>query len=524
MPERSLNLQFPAAGVARRLGHEIPPRQGPYPSPWSVNVRLQDSFNRRLRGGSRDGLTKLLATDLGSDVDDMVSLQVSSANGASEYLVLLVDSTVKIVSGAPLAVTTPVAYLTNESTNNLTDESNNQLVISTQDAPSSGFLVVANQKVYIVTSASIFEVDPKTGKIDHLAATAGTIPTGSSFGAVYRDRLVLPGSDNAIYVSRQGDFTDWDYGAHHEDLGRPLAFQLSAASRVGDIPKAVINIRDANLILGTEDSLWRVSGDPVTGQLVQLSDSIGIVGPNCWCKSDNQIFGLSKDGIFSCALDGSNLRVVSDERIPDDLRDVNTASVDVHLGYDHDKQAIHIYLVTSGGNDTHWLFEFASGAFWPMRLNNNHAPQSVATFDNDLILAGVDGYLRKIGGNDDDGQNVASHLLVGPLKIGGGVNQLGLLTSLHGMLATGSSSVTFRIVTGNTAEEASENGKTAIQTHLAGGDYSSYVHASGTLAAGRSLTKRPRVRSMWVCIWLQSTGRWAFEGLSIGTMPFGRWK
>ena len=50
-------LHFPLAGVNRRLDYGAAlPVKGPYPTPWAVNCRPQDVFERRLRGGSRPGL------------------------------------------------------------------------------------------------------------------------------------------------------------------------------------------------------------------------------------------------------------------------------------------------------------------------------------------------------------------------------------------------------------------------------------------------------------------------------------
>src|SRR5210317_1403273 len=46
-------IQFPAAGVVRRLGlRDTTGNRGPFPTPWSMNVRLEDSLTERLRGGS----------------------------------------------------------------------------------------------------------------------------------------------------------------------------------------------------------------------------------------------------------------------------------------------------------------------------------------------------------------------------------------------------------------------------------------------------------------------------------------
>ena len=95
---------------------------------------------------------------------------------------------------------------------------------------------------------------------------------------------------------------------------------------------------------------------------------------------------------------------------------------------------------------------------------------------------------------------------------------------LHGILGTGSGTVTWRVVVGASAEEASDNAKLAIEAFQAGGDYSGYVKHTDTWSAGRSLAQYPRVSSLWCCIWLQSTDRWSFEGASMQLKLSGRYR
>ena len=53
---RRVDIQFPAAGVVRRTSHIAGATgKGPFPAPWSSNVRLEDILTKRLRGGSFTG-------------------------------------------------------------------------------------------------------------------------------------------------------------------------------------------------------------------------------------------------------------------------------------------------------------------------------------------------------------------------------------------------------------------------------------------------------------------------------------
>lgn len=62
MPQ-PVSISFPIKGEARGLGYQ---QQGPYASPYAVNMRSRDTILGRLRGGSRPKLVKAYPTQLGS--------------------------------------------------------------------------------------------------------------------------------------------------------------------------------------------------------------------------------------------------------------------------------------------------------------------------------------------------------------------------------------------------------------------------------------------------------------------------
>ncbi len=311
------DLHFPTAGVNRRLSvRSAGERRETYPTPWGVNVRVEDNLDRRMRGGSRQGLTRF-AAKLGTDISDLVSINVRrTGHGPSAIVVALVDSTIKTIEDGA--------------------------VVASAAAPEAGFLVTGQQFVYAVTTAGVTKIDPKTGVVATLAESTGTVPTVCTFGAVYRDRLCLAGRDNGIYMSRQGNYTDWDYGQHVNDQGRAIVFQLSLGADVGEYPTAMIPNRDGAMICATARSLWVLSGDPTTGQLQRISEDVGIVGPKAWCRIDDQIAFLADDGLYMMQADGTNLRELSPEAVPDELRIIDPETTTVSIGYESDRRAFHI--------------------------------------------------------------------------------------------------------------------------------------------------------------------------------------
>jgi hypothetical protein len=310
--------------------------------------------------------------------------------------------------------------------------------------------------------------------------------TGISAGArpssiTYRDRL-LTFSDNAITARRMGNSDDTSLSADVSDTLRPALFQLSEAGQTGENVVALVPHKDAFLLGFTAAETWVLKGDPHTGSLRKVSDEVGIIGADAWCTREDTVYFLSSNGLYAIGADGRDLQAISEDKIPEDLTGVSDSAAT--LTYRHADRGVYIH--TSA--DIDWFYDTAREGFWP--------------FDT---------------GEAD------SHVLIGPLRLGS-LDWRGLIQTLHGMMAAGSATVNWRIVPGETAEEAAANGKAAITADLADQSYSSYVQGSGTWSAGRSQTAMPRTSAMWACLWLSSSGTWAYEGMTATVIPSGRWR
>jgi len=344
-----ISLRFPTLGIVRRFTHERAYKADEYPSPYAINVRLEDSLTNRLRGGS------WTAIDAGSRPSEIL----------------------------------------------------------------------------------------------------------------YRDR-VLTFSGNAITATRQGDHTDTALSADVSDTLRPALFQLSEAGETGEDVVALISHKDTFLLGFTAEETWIQQGDPHTGLRKCVSREIGIVGEDAWCVNHDTVYFLSSSGLYSVGADGSGLKSLSEDKVPEDLTDVDDD--DCTLTYNYSDRSVYIHKT---GLD--WSYDTEREGFWPF-----------------------------------DTSTTDSHLLIGPLQIGSPV-QHGLLQTITGIMAASSGTVIWRIVLGDTAEEAADNGKAAIVAALAGEDYDEYFHAHGSWDAGRSETAWPRVRAPWVVLWLSSDAAWAYE-------------
>ncbi|MBU0846692.1 hypothetical protein KKH23_05830 [Patescibacteria group bacterium] len=310
--------------------------------------------------------------------------------------------------------------------------------------------------------------------------------TGIAAGArpseiLYRDRI-LTFSGNAITATRQGDHTDTTLSADVSDALRPALFQLSEAGEVGEDVVALIPHKDMHLLGFAAGETWIQQGDPYTGTRHCVSREVGIIGADAWCVNHDTVYFLSSHGLYSVGADGSGLKPLSEDKIPEDLTDADDD--DCTLTYNHPDRGVYIHL-TAGVS---WFYDTARDQFWP--------------FDTD---------------------STDSHLLIGPVRLGG-PDRYGMIQQIHGIMAASSDTVVWRLVPGNTAEEACDNGKAAITAALAGEDYDEYTSSSGAWDAGRSPTGWPRATSMWACVWLSSDGDWAFESVHLTVSPFGSWR
>lgn len=364
MPRKTLELQFPAAGVIRRTGLRAGiGGRGPFPAPWATNVRLEEGIANRLRGGS------------------------------------------------------------------------------------------------------------------FTAVSADARPSETR----YRDRL-LTFSTNAITATRMGDDTDTTLSSDVSDTMRPALFQLSYGGATGGTVLDLIPHKDRFLLGFTADETWVQHGDPHTGPRQRISDEVGLMGANAWCVKDDMAYFLSSRGLYSVGMDGSGLKAVSEDRIPEELTGVTDSTT---LTYNHADRGVYIHISDA---DVSWFYDTERDQFWPF---------STASTD--------------------------SHVLLGPFLLGqnGG---FGRVVKIEGTVAQSSANVLWSLVTADSAEEAAANGKLAIQTSLQAGDASGYVQGSGTWTAGHNHAAYPRTRAVAAVLWLRSTGTWAFESASMTAIASGRWR
>jgi hypothetical protein len=390
--------------------------------------------------------------------------------------------------------------------------------------------VERNGTIYLADS-TLRQYDPITGVVSTVQATAGVIPTACPRVCLYRDRIILGGVDNVWYASRQSDPTDWAFGADMGDVGRAVAGQVSDAGKVGDVIQAMIPYSDDSLLFATRNELWMLKGDPADGVMRQVSNSVGIIAPGAWAKSDDGVIAfLSFDGVYVMQLGSQKApERYSAENLPASLVNVATSGKHVTMAYDARGRGFHLFITPETGNGEHWWLDVENKAIWPVVMPTGMQPMTAARLQGsaglpEVILGCRDGYLRKFSDSavTDDGAEFESHVAIGPVRLATNDIDDALLAEIHGILAANTgTSVVWRVIMAASAEEAADLAEAGIKADLAGTTISG-VAAEGAWGEGRNSTDRCRCRGAWAVIWLYSTTKWAFEAVAIVTQQLGR--
>lgn len=536
-------LTFPLGGVSRREGYREQTR--PYSAPWAVNVRGVCALEHRERGGSRPGLTKIVAEGSGgSAISALFPITCVDSSGVFRLkLVSLAGGSFSVIegsdTGADPAVPLVVAdgnLTTDAGVAIVTDSGQNIVFGHTASVayPGGNFVSItgAEFKGKLLIADTVLKVfDPLTGAADDVVATSGVIPAAQPLVSVYRGRVLLGGKDGMWYASRTGTSADWNFGGEMGDPSRAVAGQCARAGLIGETLTAIIPLSDDILLFASERGLWMLRGDPATGTVVQLSDSVGVIAPNAWAKSSEGLLAfLSHDGVYIMQAGSTSMpQRFSENRVPDSLRDIDNLTNVISMAWDARERGFHLFVTPEMGVGVHWWLDVANKAMWPVILQAGHQPTAVCRIAGDagglseVILGCSDGYLRKFysEATTDDGTEIESHVLIGPLRLTTDDLSDAVLAEIHGILSDNAGTVSWSIISATNAEEAADLAVDAVAAALAGTEPIG-VACAGSWTELRNRADRPRVRGPWVVIWLSSTDAWAYEAIAVRINQLGR--
>lgn len=309
-------------------------------------------------------------------------------------------------------------------------------------------------------------------------------PVAHPADCIYRDRFFRP-SGAMIFASRMGGYTDWNLSVDVSDTGRATLMQLSEAGEIGGNVTALIPHKDQYLLAATSDTFWVVRGDPIAGGGLQnVSRGVGIIGARAWCRDHlDRYYFLSSHGLYTVGASGGELTALSEDVIPIELTGVT--DVDTVLEYNHSERGVYIHIPTAAVS---WFVDVERGGFWPCK-------------------PGYSG----------------SHIAIGPIALGSGASY-GKVLQIHGITASGSVSVTWRLLVDDSAEQVAINARAAIDVLVSGGSPGK-VHSQGTWKPTVAHRNFPRARGKYMILILSTnTEGWGWEGASIIVEPAGAWR
>jgi hypothetical protein len=360
-------------------------------------------------------------------------------------------------------------------------------------------------KLYIVNSTKALVFDAGTETLDVWTDLVGVLDLdGMKIICEWNGRIVVSDGTSVYYMSRQGVPTDFDFGAVESDTGRAVAGTSSDTDQLGQPITAFAPMSRDYLAMGCASSLWMMAGDPAAGgSFVNLSRSVGIIGPSAWCVTPEGILVfLSSLGVY-VASPGSTPMAISKAPLPRELFNVNPADCVVQMAYDAYDEGVYIFLTpVDGGTITSWFIDWESRSFWPSTYYEAHQPTAIFSHDkfvgsgSRVMMGGSDGYIRRHSSSagNDDGETVNSYVYYGPIRLGGLMNE-GTIDILQAVLGESSNPVGWQIRVGDT-------GETSLDRE---------VFASGEWGAGRNPPDRPRVRGASCNIKLFSSKYWTIE-------------
>jgi hypothetical protein len=357
----------------------------------------------------------------------------------------------------------------------------------------------------------------ETLAVSDITASDGQEPSNHPIVGTHQNRLVFAGPGDNWAMSREGDDTDWQYGA--TDDNRPITSDTFAGGRLGSPILAIIPFMDNRTIFACESSIWILTGNPAANSVMEsLTREFGIVGQNAWCAlPDGSVMVLGRGGLYRIPAGGINLPIpFSRETLPGELLDVDADANAVSLAFDSQKWGIHITVTpTTGETGQHWWIDWQLEGLWPVRLPLAMQPTALCAFAADasaprrVLLGCHDGYIRYYDENaaDDDGTDIESYVEIGPIRLGPPLHD-GILTEIAAALGTGSADLTWSIYTGESAEDTTLAGEPAD---------------TGTWEAGRNAPEYLRISDAAALIALDcSSGQWAVEYIVITVAEGGR--
>lgn len=401
-------------------------------------------------------------------------------------------------------------------------------VLATDADNPDGFVSMdsLNGHLFVTDGVTYLDYDARKDIVEVMRCrTAGELKPRARLVKAWRGRLIwarFSDDPNEWLMSAVGKPYDYDISPQVITATQAVLGSKSprGTGKAPDIVNALIPFSDDILIVGCESSIWVLDGDPMDGgRFWLMSNSTGIAFGDSWCQDEyGTVYFMGTRGCVYSYTRGGGVKPLSDNAIPDRLRDIDFSTTYVKMQWDTQEQGFRLFRCPVNPDDS----EAQEHYFWSRRMqgwytdtfkNADHEPTAVFVGDGDLaserrsVVGCVDGYIRafSMDATSDDGEPILSRALCGPLT----PDEVAVETRFKGLtavLATSQGGCGYQLF----ASDMPDSLGTAV--------------ATGSLEPGRNSTHFVQGVGSYVALELsaQSTEGFSVESLAIGVYPAGR--
>lgn len=399
--------------------------------------------------------------------------------------------------------------------------------VTNSDVPVFGATLL--QQSFIANpSGKPFVFDYDAGTVTTMVETAGTVPDGLRYFAVWQGALWAAGATdtpNVLYASRVGDALDWDFTSPVTDTGGAFFTAGEQEGLLRGPVTAIIPHTADTLIVSTSEGMIALHGHPRAGGIIEdLSDRI-VQGQGAWCKGpDDTTYFMANGGVMALSPQpGTRPTFVSKEKLPTELgyQGWNPVAPKVTMAYDSVYNGIHIVQrgASLSNGSAYWL-DLNTGGFFEMTFASYPIVMlqdpAYSTFPPYTTLYGGGDGLTHFEDSLEADESVTTDLIIGPIPIAQNLLSKSLVQSMQ--VSFGSrdniSAATLKIAAGSDAGDT-------IDRILDGVSQYEISFLSLFSNAGRCF---PRVAGNAVALRLQSSGQAihiVFEQADLAIKPAG---
>lgn len=220
-------------------------------------------------------------------------------------------------------------------------------------------------KVYYVNAGTVKE---DSGSL--AATTATPVPTTYAIATIWRNRLVLAGSDHQWIMSKVNDYGNFDVA--DTTVARAIAGTNAIYSTPGAVMDKIISLipwNDDVLIIACDHTMWAIKGDPAYGGSINLlNNGVGILAGNAWTiDPEGALWMVGTGGVYRFM--GGAFELASDQSYSAYFQAITRSSTAVTCAWDRDKHGLWIFRPSSGG----LFYDHRKQGFWPIGINGNAA-------------------------------------------------------------------------------------------------------------------------------------------------------